>query len=61
LLWVHATFVDSLLCIGQRLHGRLSTAQLRDFYRDAVTVGEVFGCSAGRAADHVRGVPRLRR
>jgi uncharacterized protein (DUF2236 family) len=46
LLWVHATFVDSLLCIGQRLHGRLTTAQLRDFYGDAVTIGEVFGCSA---------------
>src|SRR6266513_4934288 len=35
LLWVHAAFVDSLLCIGQRLHGRLSAAQLGDFYRDA--------------------------
>jgi uncharacterized protein (DUF2236 family) len=45
LLWVHATFVDSLLCIGQRLHGRLTFAEQRDFYRDAVTVGEVFGCA----------------
>lgn len=45
LLWVHATFVDSLLCIGQHLHGRLSVAEQRDLYRDAVTVGEVFGCA----------------
>ena len=28
LLWVHATFVDSLLCIGQRLHGALSAERL---------------------------------
>lgn len=43
-LWVHATFVDSLLCIGQRLHGRLTVAEQHDFYRDSVIVGEVFGC-----------------
>jgi uncharacterized protein (DUF2236 family) len=33
-----------LLVIGQRLHGRLSIAEERDFYRDAIAVGEVFGC-----------------
>lgn len=44
LLWVHATFIDSLLCIGQRLYGALTSAELGDFYRDAVRVGEVFGC-----------------
>jgi uncharacterized protein (DUF2236 family) len=46
LMWVHATFVDSLLHIGQRLHGRLSVAERVDFYRDATTIGEVFGCSS---------------
>lgn len=46
LMWVHATFVDSLLCIGQRLHGRLTVAERSDFYRDAIAVGEVFGCSS---------------
>lgn len=45
LLWVHATFVDSLLCIGQRLHGPLTAAEQAQFYRDAVTVGAVFGCA----------------
>jgi uncharacterized protein (DUF2236 family) len=45
-LWVHATFIDSLLCIGQHLYGALSGEELDDFYRDAVVVGEVFGCPA---------------
>ena len=45
LLWVHATFIDSLLCIGQRLHGRLTAAEEVDFYRDAVTIGTIFGCA----------------
>jgi uncharacterized protein (DUF2236 family) len=46
LLWVHATFVDSLLCVGQRLHGALSAEDLEEYYRHAVIVGEVFGCPA---------------
>lgn len=46
LLWVHATFVDSLLVVGQRLHGTLSADELEDFYGHAVIVGEVFGCPA---------------
>lgn len=44
LLWVHATFVDSLLGIGQRLYGALSGDELAEFYTHAVIVGEVFGC-----------------
>lgn len=47
-LWVHATFVDSLLCVGERLHGALSTNELDDYYRHAIVVGEVFGCPASR-------------
>lgn len=46
LLWVHATFVDSLLCVGEHLHGALSANDLADYYRHAVIVGEVFGCPA---------------
>jgi uncharacterized protein (DUF2236 family) len=46
LLWVHATFVDSLLGIGQRLYGALSGDELAEFYAHAVIVGEVFGCPA---------------
>ena len=45
LLWVHATFIDSLLCIGQRLHGQLTAAEKAEFYRDAMTVGTIFGCT----------------
>ena len=43
LLWVHATFIDSLLCVGERLYGPLSSDDLAAYYRDAVVVGEVFG------------------
>ena len=46
LLWVHATFVDSLLCIGERLHGSLSATERAEYYRHALIVGEVFGCPA---------------
>jgi uncharacterized protein (DUF2236 family) len=46
LLWVHATFVDSLLVVGERVYGPLSTAARAEFYRHAVVVGEVFGCPA---------------
>src|SRR5438477_10588358 len=45
LLWVHATFIDSLLCIGERLQGRMTATEAVDFYRDAVTVGAMFGCA----------------
>jgi len=45
LLWVHATFVDSLLCMGQRLYGRLCHAEEQTYYDDARKIGEVFGCS----------------
>ena len=44
LLWVHATFADSLLCMGQRMYGRLTPAEEQQFYEDAKTIGEVFGC-----------------
>jgi uncharacterized protein (DUF2236 family) len=46
LLWVHATFVDSLLWVGEHLYGSLSASDLSDYYRHAVIVGEVFGCPA---------------
>jgi uncharacterized protein (DUF2236 family) len=44
LLWVHATFIDSLLRFGQRLYGSLTAAEEHQFYEEAVTIGEVFGC-----------------
>jgi uncharacterized protein (DUF2236 family) len=45
-LWVHATFVDSLLHFGQRLHGPLPAAEVDQLYEHAVVVGELFGCPA---------------
>lgn len=44
ILWVHATFVDSLVFFGERLHGRLSAGELAEFYRHAMLLGELFGC-----------------
>jgi len=44
LLWVHATFIDSLLCIGQRSYGALTLAEQTRFYEDAKRIGAVFGC-----------------
>ena len=44
LLWVHATFVDSLQVMGQRFYGDLTRVQQERFYDDARKIGEVFGC-----------------
>src|SRR4051812_21677331 len=44
LLWVHATFVDSLLHMGERFHGPLTAGERQQFYADARSIGEVFGC-----------------
>ena len=44
LLWVHATFIDSLLMSGQQLYGSLSATDQARFYEDAIKVGEMFGC-----------------
>jgi uncharacterized protein (DUF2236 family) len=43
-LWVHGSFLQSMLMVGQRLYGPLTPAGLERCYQDSMVVGAIFGC-----------------
>lgn len=53
-LWIHATFFDSLLLFYEHAHGVLTRGTLEELHEQVVVVGEMLGCPRAHQPESIR-------